>query len=102
MAAPRPDPSRTGLRERKKQATRQALSLAAMRLAIERGLENVLIEDIAAEVGVSPRTFNNYFSSKHEAICGLAVDRAHRIGVELSTRPAAEPLWDPITHAVLQ
>lgn len=92
----------SGLRERKKQATRQALSLAALRLAVQRGLQNVLIDDIAAEVGVSPRTFNNYFSSKYEAICGLAVDRALRIGAELRRRPASEPLWDAIIHAVLQ
>ena len=64
----------TSLRERKKRATRQALGAAAMRLAIERGLENVLVEDIAAAVDVSPRTFNNYFGSKYEAICALALD----------------------------
>jgi len=92
----------TGLRERKKLATRHALSLAAMRLAVDRGLENVLIDDIAAEVGVSPRTFNNYFSSKYEAICSLAIDRALRIGDELRKRSAAEPLWDAITNAMLQ
>jgi hypothetical protein len=60
-----------GLRERKKIATRQALGLAAMRLAIERGLDNVLVEDIAEAAGVSTRTFNNYFASKYEAICAL-------------------------------
>ncbi len=43
---------------------------------VERGLENVLVEDIAAAAGVSPRTFNNYFASKYEAICALALDRA--------------------------
>ena len=57
-----------GLRERKKLATRQALGSAAMQLAVERGLENVLVEDIAAAADVSPRTFNNYFASKYEAI----------------------------------
>ena len=39
-----------------------------MRLAVERGFENVLVEDIAADVGVSARTFNNYFGSKAEAV----------------------------------
>jgi hypothetical protein len=35
----------TGLRQRKKVATRQALCLAALRLAVERGLESVFVED---------------------------------------------------------
>jgi AcrR family transcriptional regulator len=115
-AAPEPDPDpgppgpgqaadpghAAGLRERKKLATRKALGMAAMRLAVQRGLDNVLIDDIAAEAGVSPRTFSNYFSSKYEAICALAMDRSRQIGAALRGRPAAEPLWDAITHAVLQ
>lgn len=90
-----------GLRERKKQQTREALSWAALRLAVERGLGNVLVEDIAAEVGVSPRTFNNYFSSKAEAITWRHLDRARRIADLLRTRPPTEPLWESITNAVL-
>lgn len=95
------DAQSDGLRERKKLATRQALSAAALRLAVERGLDNVLVEDIAAEAGVSPRTFNNYFASKYEAICGIAMDRGRRIGETLRQRPADEPLWEAISHAVL-
>jgi AcrR family transcriptional regulator len=91
----------SGLRERKKVATRHALGVAAMRLAIERGLDNVLVEDIAEAAGVSARTFNNYFTSKYEAICALAFDRAMRIGTALSDRPAAEPIWQAITSAVM-
>jgi AcrR family transcriptional regulator len=90
-----------GLRERKKIATRHALGVAAMRLAIERGLDNVLVEDIAEAAGVSTRTFNNYFSSKYEAICALGFDRAMRIGAALRERPASEPLWDAIVAAVM-
>jgi AcrR family transcriptional regulator len=92
---------RPGLRERKRRATRQALSAAALNLAMRRGLDNVLIEDIADEAGVSLRTFRNYFSSKYEAICAPSLDRALRIGDELRRRPANEPIWDAITQAVL-
>lgn len=91
----------TGLRERKKQETRGALSWAATRLAVERGLDNVRVEDIAAEVGVSHRTFNNYFSSKAEAIAARHLDRARLIAADLRERPAAEPLWDAVTGAAL-
>jgi AcrR family transcriptional regulator len=91
-----------GLRERKKAATRRALGIAAMRLAVQRGLDNVLVEDIAAEAGVSTRTFNNYFASKHEAICALAMERGRLIGVALRNRPPSEPLMEAITSAVLE
>ena len=72
-----------------------------MRLAIERGLDNVLVEDIAAAANVSTRTFNNYFASKYEAISALMLDRSYRIGEELRARPPGESLWEAITDAVL-
>jgi AcrR family transcriptional regulator len=90
-----------GLRERKKAATRRSLGIAAMRLAVQRGLDNVLVEDIAAEAGVSARTFNNYFASKYQAICALAMERSQRMGEELRNRPPGEPLMEAITNAVI-
>jgi AcrR family transcriptional regulator len=89
-----------GLRERKKQETRIALSWAAVRLAVERGYGNVRIEDIAAEAGVSLRTFRNYFDSKADAIAAREVDRSLRIAEELRARPADEPLWVAIRAAI--
>ena len=41
------------------------------------GLENVSVEDIAAEANVSERTFRNYFASKAEAIVATHVERGH-------------------------
>jgi AcrR family transcriptional regulator len=90
-----------GLRERKKQQTREALSWAALRLAVDRGLGNVLVEDIAAEAGVSPRTYNNYFSSKAEAITWRHLNRARRTAELLRDRHPGEPLWESITCAVV-
>jgi AcrR family transcriptional regulator len=91
-----------GRRDRKKLATRHALSSAALALAIERGLENVTIEDITARADVAVRTFSNYFASKYEAICAIGADRARQIGMSLLERPAGEPLWEALTSAVLQ
>jgi AcrR family transcriptional regulator len=91
-----------GLRERKKLATREALSEAAIRLALERGPENVRVPDIAAEVGVSPRTFNNYFSSVPEAICALAAERAMSLGELVRHRPRHEQLADAVTNALIE
>jgi AcrR family transcriptional regulator len=90
-----------GLRERKKLATREALRLAALRLAVEKGWEQVRVEDIAAEAGVSPRTFNNYFASKDEAFLATADDRGARMQAALAARPADEPLWPAVIDAVV-
>jgi AcrR family transcriptional regulator len=89
-----------GLRERKKQETRIALSWAAVRLVVERGYGAVRIEDIAAEAGVSLRTFRNYFDSKADAIAAREVDRSRMIADELRARPADEPLWVAIQAAI--
>nr|WP_240798494.1 TetR family transcriptional regulator [Streptomyces sp. S501] len=92
----------SGLRERKKEATRAALSWAAVRLTAERGWSAVKVEDIAAAVGVSPRTYNNYFSSKAEAIAFRHLERSLRLAAELRHGPPGEPLWEAITRAALR
>ena len=91
----------TGLRERKKADTRRAISDAALRLAFERGLDNVTREEIALLAGVSPRTFSNYFAGKYDALAYRQNERVRRSIEILRERPAGEPLWTSITEAVL-
>ncbi len=57
-----------GLRERKKQRTRQALVDAAMALFSTKGYEETTIAELAAAADVSPRTFFSYFASKEEIL----------------------------------
>jgi AcrR family transcriptional regulator len=80
-----------GRRERKKLQTRHQLQRAALRLAAERGLEHVTVEEIADAVDVSRRTFFNYFSSKEEALIGRDPERAERARRSFAERPVEEP-----------
>ncbi|SEH92002.1 regulatory protein, tetR family [Mycolicibacterium rutilum] len=91
----------TGLRERKKLDTKRALSDAALKLVLERGVDSVTREAIAELAGVSLRTFNNYFTGKYEALAYRQSERLRRSIAVLRQRPADEPLWTSITESVL-
>lgn len=88
-----------GRRERKKAATRQALHEAALRLAVEQGLERVTVEAIADAADVSRRTFSNYFSSKEEAFFHADLVRTRRLLELVRARPADEPPWTALRGA---
>jgi AcrR family transcriptional regulator len=92
----------SGLREQKKQATREALREAALRLALECGPENVRVDDIAEAAGVSPRTYNNYFSSREEAIvAAVTAERESRVAAAVAASPPGASLADAVTEAVV-
>jgi AcrR family transcriptional regulator len=58
----------TGLRERKKQQTRQLIASTARRLFAERGFEAVRVADIARAAEVSEATVFNYFPTKEDLL----------------------------------
>lgn len=89
-----------GIRERKKEQTRSAIRTAVMLLALDRGLDDVTAEEIAAEANVSVRTFHNYFNSKEEALIS-AWRRDFEVHLdELRGRPADEPILSSLEHVL--
>jgi AcrR family transcriptional regulator len=90
-----------GRRERKKQATRAALHRAALRLSVRHGVENVTVEQIAAEADIALRTFFNYFSSKEEAIMGNTLIGSAAFVAEFRARPPGESVLRAVRESVL-
>jgi AcrR family transcriptional regulator len=87
-----------GLRERKKAETRVAIQQAVLFLALERGLDAVTADEIAAAANVSVRTFHNYFGSKEEALVAAWVSEFQVYVEALRARPAEEPILDALEH----
>ena len=94
-----------GLRERKKRETRAALAAAALRLAVEKGPDNVTVDEIAEAADVSVRTFFNYFPHKEYAILGRNPEHLEQALTRMREAPAEESplttMWF-IVHDVLR
>ena len=87
-------------RDLQKEQIRLDLALAAFELAREEGLAKVRVPQIAEAVGVSTRTFNNYFPSKEAAIVWPTTLRGARLAGDLAGRPAGESLADALVEVV--
>jgi AcrR family transcriptional regulator len=91
-----------GLRERKKQQTRDALVDAAYELFHHKGYDATTVEEIAEIADVSPRTFFRYFMSK-EDIALAPLDRQFtEILAALAARPAEEPVIAALRSAAVE
>jgi AcrR family transcriptional regulator len=88
-------PAQTARSER----TREALRQAALVRFLAQGVEDTSAEQIAADAGVSLRTFYRHFSSKHDLLfadyTGL-----HWFRAALNDRPAGESIIDSVQAAI--
>jgi AcrR family transcriptional regulator len=90
-----------GLRERKKQRTRETIAAAAMELFAERGFDAVTVAEVAQAADVSTATVFNYFPTKED----LVYDRFEAFEQELLAaireRPAGESVLDAFGRFIL-
>src|SRR5687768_17015519 len=81
-----------GLRERKRRETRQRIAETGLRLFLAHGYEQTTLDTIAAEAGISRRTFFSYFKSKEDVLFvwqseGWRVVREDLLGVSPYEHP---------------
>ncbi|MFS8101868.1 TetR/AcrR family transcriptional regulator [Lentzea alba] len=88
-----------GRRERKKQATRQSLVAAAVRLFTEQGYDETGVADIAEAADVSKRTFFLHFPTKEDVLLTDADNRASLAVDAIAERPPGTPLRDALATA---
>jgi AcrR family transcriptional regulator len=78
----------TGLRERKKRATRAAIHDAGMRLFAEQGFAGTTVDQIADAADVSRATVFHYFPTKEDIVFGDAPLAVAALSEALRDRPA--------------
>ncbi|MET8824916.1 TetR family transcriptional regulator [Streptomyces sp. NPDC004610] len=90
-----------GLRERKKQRTRDALLHAAVELFTTRGYDRTTVDAITEAVDVSQRTFFRYFAGKEETALAVQAMTVEHFYEAVRARPAHEPPLEALRLAVL-
>lgn len=93
-------PRGCGLRERKKERTRQALTTAAAELFDRKGFDETTVAEIAAAADVSTRTFFSYFTSKEDVLFAEVESFWAAAAETISTRQPSDRPADALLRAV--
>ena len=89
----------SGLRERKKQKTREDISRAAMKLFTKRGFDAVTVAEVAAAAGVSEKTVFNYFPAKEDLAFPEGEQPLARLVEAIRSLPAGVSIVVPFREA---
>lgn len=98
----KPNAAPEGLRERKRRETLKRITEAGMCLFIEKGYEATTLDDIAAEAGISRRTFFYYFKSKDDILLSLQSGMGDMIVDALQHAPRDRRPLDAIRDAIVK
>ena len=92
--------TKLGLRERKKQQTRETISRAALRLFAEHGYDQTTLADIAEAADVSPRTIFSYYEGKEDILFCQEGAFLDQLKERLEQRPAGTTTVDAIREFI--
>jgi AcrR family transcriptional regulator len=91
----------TGLRERKKQRTRELLTETARKLFAERGFERVSIAEIARAADVAEATVFNYFPTKEDLVYSGFEAFEEQLLEAIRNRPAGQSVVEAFGEFIL-
>jgi mycofactocin system transcriptional regulator len=81
--------------------THAEISHTGLRLFIDRGFDQVTVDEIAAACGIGRRTFFRYFPSKNDLPWGQFDDMLQGMREHLSSLPRSLPLRDALRIAIV-
>jgi AcrR family transcriptional regulator len=90
-----------GLRELKKEQTRQLIADTAWRLFADRGFDQVSVAEVAQEARVAQATVYNYFRTKEDIFYWRLEAFGTRLADAVATRPPGEPALAAFRRALL-
>src|SRR5258706_13318809 len=90
-----------GLRERKKQRTRETIARAAHELFAERGYHATTLPDIAEAADVSTRTIFAYFPSKEDILFSDFAAMKAALAQALAERPEGQDALETVRQFIL-
>jgi AcrR family transcriptional regulator len=93
--------SQPGLRERKKQRTRETIARAAHQLFVERGYHTTTLPDIAEAADVSTRTIFAYFPSKEDILFSDLAQMSDALARALAERPEGKDALETVREFIL-
>jgi AcrR family transcriptional regulator len=86
-------PRASSLRDITRAAVSARIAAVAVDLFAEHGFDHVTVEQIAATVGISARSFHRYFPSKEDAVIGDPGKLGRIACGAFAARPSGEPVW---------
>jgi AcrR family transcriptional regulator len=91
-----------GLRELKKEQTRQLIADTAWQLFADRGFDQVTVAEVAREAMVAPATVFNYFPTKEDLFFFRLEAFGARLVEAISERPVGQPALEAFRRFLLQ
>jgi AcrR family transcriptional regulator len=94
-------PAPPGRRERKKAATRRAISDAATHLFLERGFDNVTVKEVADAADVSPTTVFKHFPTKESLVFDEGPGQQAALVAAVRNRAPGQSMLDAIEEHLM-